>query len=390
MNNNILFWLDGPPVCCKGLFDAVAEKWPGDAYYICTKKIGEDRAALVECEANQIQNNSNYIYLDSINDCPEKQQSFLEEHLDDIHVFNGYLSNSSMYLKKLLKMNNKAKVLVWAERPCAKTQSGNPIKRAGFAFAHKCYHAMRALQYKNRVVALMPLGEKGMDAYSALGWPKTKLFPLLYIPELNCESSLSEPDNIPERETIKFVYLGRFSSGWKGTDLLLQACELVKNSNYSLEMVGGYGDYKEETLKYISENPHLSFGGTWKITEACKKLQDYDICIVPSRYEGWNVTVNEAVMAGIGCIVTDEAVSDEMISFSGAGLVTKPDGESIAAAMDSIMEKPALVSEFKSRALKYRERTTADICAEYFIDIINYLFDKDCKGERPAPPWLSR
>lgn len=390
MNNNILFWLDGPPVCCKGLFDAVAEKWPGDAYYVCTKKIGEDRVALVECEENQIPNNNRYIYLDSINDCPQMQQSFLEKHLDDIHVFNGYLSNSSRYMKMLLKMNKKANIVVWAERPGSTAFSENALKNGVYQQLLKMRHRWYAMQYRNCIAALLPLGEKGVNSYAALGWSRDRMFPILYLPEMHYEGGENAENNLQNIEKVKFVYLGRFSSAGKGTDLLLNACQQLRNDNYSLEMVGGYGDYREETLKYISENPHLSFGGTWKIAEACKKLQDYDICIVPSRYEGWNVTVNEAVMAGIGCIVTDEAVSDEMISESGAGIVTKPDSKSIAAAMDSIIEKPALVSEFKSRAVKYRERTTADICAKYFIDIMNYLFDKDCKCERPAPPWLSR
>lgn len=110
-------------------------------------------------------------------------------------------------------------------------------------------------------------------------------------------------------------------------------------------MVGGYGDYKEQTLEYIEQNPNLEFGGTWKIDEACDRLSEYDVCIIPSRYEGWNVTVNEALMAGTGCIVTDASVSDEMVSASETGIVVKAgDASSLAEAMDYVMSNTDLVN----------------------------------------------
>src|SRR5699024_1717724 len=102
-----------------------------------------------------------------------------------------------------------------------------------------------------------------------------------------------------------------------------EAIKHLKHSNYSLEMVGGYGDLKEKTMAWIEQESKVSFGGTWPIEEACDRLSKYDVCIVPSKYEGWNVTLNEALMAGIGCIATEGAVSDEMVTVSGAGMVVR-------------------------------------------------------------------
>lgn len=388
MKQSIIFWLDAPPVCCKGLFDAVAEQWNGEACYVIAGEISEDRAVLVDstCDCVESENRRiKYVFFHEMKDATARY-TFLESYKDDIHVFNGYMSRSAVYLKKLLKINKNAKVIVWAERPCVDLQYRGKMKKL-FRFLHTCRHSLYALRYRRRVTALCALGDKGVEAYQKLGWPAEKVFPLLYLPDVKMVS-YDTPVNKTKDSMVRFVYLGRFSAGWKGTDLLIDACKHLKNQNYSLEMVGGYGDYKEKTMQYISQNDHLSFGGTWKIHEACERLHNFDVCIVPSRFEGWNVTVNEALMAGIGCIVTDEAVSDELVRESGAGLIIKPDAQSIANAMDMVMDDPECINSFKRNACAYRDRISANVCAQYFIDVTNFLFDEDGGKVKPVAPWM--
>lgn len=379
MAKDIIFWLDGPPICCKGIFDAVAKKWNGNTFYLCTKQIDQNRSLILG--EDNASGYAHYVYVSDYENEAEFLASFLKAHLSDYHIFNGYKSGSSQYLKIILKHNSKANILIWAERPHPKFV-GNKLVCFLLQIPEKMIHRYYASKYAKKVAALMPLGEKGIQSYEALGWPRSKMFPLLYVPEMIIPQ---QPQTNPSRDSVRMVYLGRFSSEGKGTDLLLEACKRVKGKNYSLDLVGGYGDYKNETLDYINENSHLSFGGTWRITDACENLSQYDICIVPSRMEGWNVTVNEAIMAGIGCIVTNEAVSDELVSASGAGIVVEPDCVDIASAMDSVMGNISLISQFHNAAVNYRERISADICADYFIDVILHVFEG--VGGEPIPPW---
>ena len=118
----------------------------------------------------------------------------------------------------------------------------------------------------------MPLGQVGVEKYISLGWSSDKVFPFLYLPVMN--ENIMPVYRKEKPEKIKFVYLGRFAAGWKGIDVLISACEKLKNNNYTLTLVGGYGDYKEQTLEYIEQNPNLEFGGTWKIDEACDRLSE--------------------------------------------------------------------------------------------------------------------
>ncbi len=116
MEKAIIFWLDGPPLCCKGVFDATARLWKGKSYYVCTKEINENRAKIAS-ETGKSDGSAEYVMLSQMENPKESGMKFLNEHIDDIHVFNGYMSNSSVYLNELLKINKQAKAVVWAERP---------------------------------------------------------------------------------------------------------------------------------------------------------------------------------------------------------------------------------------------------------------------------------
>lgn len=389
MERALVFWLDGPPVCCKGVFDAVANLWKGDVYYVITRRIDDNRARIItnDCDGDSLKTSrAIYVVLSEMNNPQEYGMKFLEEHYDDIHVFNGYMSNSSVYLNKLLKMNKKSNTLIWAERPCPQVLKRPRLYKLAYCSIHKLRHRMYACKLRNKIDALLPLGMKGVESYCSNGWKKRNVYPFLYLPTMN--ESIAPSECPADANMVRFVYLGRFSSGWKGTDILIEACKKLQGKNYKLTLVGGYGDYKDQTLEYIDQNPNLEFGGTWPIDEACDRLSKYDVCIVPSRFEGWNVTVNEALMAGIGCIVTDETVSDELVTSSGAGLVVKAgDPQALADSMDEVLRNPQMINVWKKAAFGFRPYMTAQVCAQYFISVLDYLFNN--RSNRPIPPWYT-
>lgn len=375
---DILFWLDTVPVCCKGIFDQVAEQWNGKVYYICNKNLSAEREKITSDNSYSENNeHAQIIYTSQHKDRDKFVNELLKKHISDIHVFNGYKSSTAVYLDRLIQMNKAAKTVVWAERP-------SPEWKAIFPFS--LYHTYYALRYRNHVTALLPLGQKGVMQYRRYGWQKDKIFPFLYLPVMNESIPRQSIHDTPK--DVRFVYLGRFSMRYKGTDVLMEAIKHLKHSNYSLEMVGGYGDLKEKTMAWIEQESKVSFGGAWPIEEACDRLSKYDVCIVPSKYEGWNVTLNEALMAGIGCIATEGAVSDEMVTVSGAGMVVRAkDAKALAEAMDTVMENPSLIADWKQKAYVYRPNMTARVCADYFIKVMKYLFEKDEVIERPVAPW---
>lgn len=49
---NIVFWLNNPPVACKGVFNETVRQWKEDCYYIIDNKMQDDRKLLMTDESD--------------------------------------------------------------------------------------------------------------------------------------------------------------------------------------------------------------------------------------------------------------------------------------------------------------------------------------------------
>ena len=97
--------------------------------------------------------------------------------------------------------------------------------------------------------------------------------------------------------------------------------------------------------------------------------------------------VNEAIHAGVGVIVSDEAVSDEVISTSNAGMVVKANNtQQLAQAMQLVINDPELCVKWKQNARNFVANISTETVGCYLISILRYIFYH--QGERPRCPWL--
>lgn len=376
----IIFWLNGPPVAIKGVFNAVSEIWADETYYVVTKEMSDARKMVQSTDERY--GKTKLIYISASSDKLKAARAFIDLHLDDLHVFNGYKNNMNVYLDLVISENPDAKIFVWAERIGYR---GDGFLRWISAIPLTANHVFYRIKYNRHIDALLPLGRAGVKAYKKLGWPTGKIFPFLYLPDV--------PENLPPvdhpvNEPVRFVYLGRFSKRWKGTHILKKACEILANMgcDFHIDFVGGYGDIKNEIISWIESVDYASFAGTWPLQQTCKNLQQYDVCVVPSTFEGWNVTVNQTINAGIGCICTDEAVSNELIEKSESGLVVRAgDPVAIANAMRQVVEKKSLIKDWRQKAFSYKKRISSKVCAGYFISIVESVYGN--LHDRPTPPW---
>lgn len=372
----VVVWLNARPVCCKGVFDALAECDGVDLTYVILGQQVKDRQMI---SGGDEPGAATYVDFASLPIDDPKIRDFIRSHSEAVHFLNGY---RGAIADVVIDQAPCAVKIVWAERP------GPPLYKTKFPFS--LFHRYFAAKYKEKVDAFLPLGQEGVRQYSKYGWPSAKLYPFLYLPVM-AEDLPSKGCSVMGKP-IRLVYLGRFANGPKGVDVLLDALDAVGFDGYEIDFVGGYGDYKDQTMNWIAEHPQAHFAGTWPIEEACPRLIKYDVCIVPSKYEGWNVTVNEALMAGIGVICTDQCVSDELVRSSGAGAVVRAgDVAALKDAIQMVVSDPGIARAWSERAFGYRGNMTSGRCAEYLLDVIEHVTNAKLgvETERPAAPWLS-
>src|SRR5262249_54780263 len=127
----------------------------------------------------------------------------------------------------------------------------------------------------------------------------------------------------------------------KGVDLLLKAFQRLVESRFDVHLilVGREADLPE-FLAQISANAKSRV--VYEGFQAPEKLNEYfarsDVFLLPSRYDGWGVVVNQALAAGLP-IITSDAVGagvDFVENGSNGMCVEAGDEDALYRAMEIV------------------------------------------------------
>ncbi|MGX7030432.1 glycosyltransferase [Vagococcus zengguangii] len=118
-----------------------------------------------------------------------------------------------------------------------------------------------------------------------------------------------EEKEFSNNDLVNIVFLGRIDINHKGLDYLFKELQLIDKPNPKFRLsLYGNADIKAKKkiemeikkIRYISVNYYGSVYGKDKI----KAYKESDIYILTSRYEGFPMTILEALSCGLPCIVT--------------------------------------------------------------------------------------
>lgn len=125
---------------------------------------------------------------------------------------------------------------------------------------------------------------------------------------------------------LHFIQVSRLDVEQKGQDILIKALDLVKHrfgyDNFVMHFVGIGGG--KSLLKKLAHDLHLEteiiFEGLKDQTWVYENLCNYDLFIQPSRYEGFGLTVAEAIAAKVPVLVSNIEGPLEIIDGGRLGL----------------------------------------------------------------------
>lgn len=376
----LVFWFDAPPRAGAGAFKVVSERWGSDVHYFCENNLREERKTGGWREANH--GKAKITILSKLSNPEEFLMKFENKSPNAIHIFNGFRSKTSKYLDVYINYAKEPRIAIWSERPGI---YGSKAIRVAKKLFHPIIHRMYYLKYSKKIKALIPLGKSGVEEFSKYGWNRNMMFSFMYDPPMTCISS--KIVKWEKDKPIKLLYVGRFARSTKGIDILINSINNLQSDNWKLSLVGGYGEYKDFTINWANSHKNVDFLGAWASDQVTEKISSYDLVIVPSRFDGWNVVVNEALRAGVGVIVSNEAVSNELIEASKAGMVViSGDVRDLTEAISSVLNKPEVVNTWKEIAKNYSSRITSEVVGSYLIEILDYIFIDNSKN-RPICPW---
>lgn len=374
----LVIWVNSPPHVERGAFMYLEEHWSAGVVYAVLGELRAERKLMgwgKDVEMNQTvfraRGSASVEHF-----CDEIQR----EYPDAFHLVAGLSSVAGRALSRLVRSSPPERVAVVSERPGVHGPLPLRIaKRLGQPFKYRWL----VRRFRNQVGILLPLGSAGIERFLKYGWPIQKAAPFMY-----CPPAQWQPTTTGSREgAVRFLYVGRLSRYAKGTDILLKAANLL-HGNWRLTIVGGHGDLVDEVEEWSASRANVDFAGAASPNEVSRLIGQNDVCIVPSRVDGWNVVVNEAIYAGRGIIVTNAVGSDELISESGAGFVVEAgSARTLAAAMQRVVDDPSLAKTWSERALDYAPLISPDTVGRYLLEVLQAV-----ASQKPGPirgaPWL--
>lgn len=362
-----------------------AEKSNADISIVYFKKLLSEREGLYG--ENELSKHVSFIHVS-----PENTESFFKPLFDEnknaFFVFGGFTGDVGRALK-LYNFHSGKNAIVITEKP-----SVRPAKKFDriIRFLKRCktraFYGRAYRIVKDSVKAVLVTGEKGVKLLKSCGIPEEKLFNFMYT-HID-EKIIPKEKNATDK--IKFVYVGRFNYLYRGMDSLMYTFNNLRRDDWSLDLVGGYGEDAEEIIEWSKKQDNIRYIGAWESNKVINNLQEYDICISPTRIDGWRIQVNQAIIAGIGTITTEEAISDELIKESNTGIVVDAfNKKELLKAVNYVLDNKEIVSVWKDNTANYKECISNDSVSDYFQKILNFSsLDKKSTFEKPRCPWISR
>jgi starch synthase len=173
-----------------------------------------------------------------------------------------------------------------------------------------------------------------------------------------------------ESRKFRFVFTGGINA-FKGIPILLEAWRRLAPRNAELWLVG---PVSKEILKHIPKLPGLHYLGVVAHSELPALLQQCDVFVFPSYFEGFGIVILEAMASGLPVLTTTATGGLDIIADGQDGWVIEPgDVEQLVELMDECLSDQDKVREMGRCARKTAERFTWAEHGRRWVDLLTSL-----------------
>lgn len=161
--------------------------------------------------------------------------------------------------------------------------------------------------------------------------------------------------------------------GWpKDHVLLIEALSSLKKHSWSLNLVGG-GDntHLRDLARTHGLEDRINFMGERKDIPAI--LSQTDIFVLASLWEGFPLSILEAMRAGLPVVASDAGGSKESVLHGHNGFVVPPANQAaLSLALEKLIKSPELRAEMGQNGRQlYEERFTFNAMADKTLSVYN-------------------
>jgi glycosyltransferase involved in cell wall biosynthesis len=276
----------------------------------------------------------------------------------DLVVLNALLSSATA--QRLMRLTlRKQPWIFWGERLRERTVGW---KKTLHDFLIAPLHS---------ATAIVSIGSRAERDYRRR-FPEPKHFCIPYFTEL--KPFIDVPRVPPEHDgEIVFLFCGQMIAR-KGVDVLLKAFSAVagKNRHAKLLLVGREAELRL-LLRDVPEDvrSRVEYAGFQPPEALPRYFARADVFVLPSRYDGWGVVVNQAIGAGLPVLCSDAVgAGDDLVEDDANGAkFPADDAAALAGVMQRLVDDPHLRTAWAAESRRKSADWIPERGAEKWLEV---------------------
>jgi glycosyltransferase involved in cell wall biosynthesis len=298
---------------------------------------------------------------------------------DRVHVVNGIWAEPSFAAALLAMAWTRSRYAIYSEAP-----DPDPIRSPVKTHLQQIYGQWIV----ERAMGVLPISSLASRFFGRLSAADGALYPFGYF--RSAARDAQERDAAPDRAEIEVLFVGQLTPR-KRLDLLLEAiAPLCKEYPRLVLTVIGSGEELpalQDRVGRLGMAGRVRFEGALPSEAVPARMAAADVLVLPSRWDGWGLVVNEALSAGVPVIVSDCCGAADLVQDGVNGYVFRGgDVADLRARLRSFLERRAEWSGFRAHAAALGRALSAEAAAAYLVRCLQHMMG--LLAQRPAPPWM--
>jgi glycosyltransferase involved in cell wall biosynthesis len=370
LSRGLTFWQNTVSIHQAALMRSLAERAPGPVTVITEDGVSSERQALGWASPD-------YGGADLVAAPSDGERRRLEHALGraGVHIFSGLgaYAQTSESMRRVLATED-ATIGLFLE-------PWDPDGWRGRARAVKYRHAARRV--RDRVSIVLTTGALGRRQYASAGFSHDAITDFGYF--VAYQAALP-PKDAEVRQGVRISFIGSLSDR-KRVDHLLSALADLPHRNWVLDVVGDGPErpWLTDMADALGLSDLVRWHGVLANDAARLVIAGADVLALPSRFDGWGVVVNEALLAGTRVVVADRCGSSALAQAAGGSVFFSGDERALFRSLQEMLALgPVGLDERAARQEWARTSISPDVAADYLLASLRHRMDGALP---PAPPW---